>query len=824
MLDNRVAICADDSRVFVFNSSDFSCDCNRQSSKFILPGEKEDPRTGGLMRRKTSVLALAISTLFITRAIATDWDYTSQGSQATELTGGYGAVGDPSSGYVYNDGEGDYSYPVILDSGSSGFLMSETVTDEFNVPLQPGQTYTETGIGGSEVENVTDPLTAYYAPASDSDPDNTSTMTAYGTYTFESRQNDPLEGLVFFDVIGTPIIQNQVMVVNPNQSYNIVQDTLGFLTAETTLQSTDPVLPSKGLYHVPITWTNFVSGNPVPSEGDNPVVNGVTALGPNGTAVANNWLFDSGAQFTIISPTYAQQLGINMNDYTVQIQGEGVGSSIVTFDGFQITDIALPLSNGDRLVFNDPTVFVPVDTTLPAGLTGILGENLFMQATDEINPYTGEPEDTYNPLFSEWYLDGPGSQLVLYDPNSAYDIGEPTLVWTGGGTDNNWSTSGNWGGTALLTGDTLVFGGTTQLASNNDTTAGTEYTGITFNAGAGAFVITGNAIGLAGSVINNSTSLQTININLALQENATFNAASADLAVGGNISGTFSLTKTGSHTLTLSGTNSYTGPTDVSAGTLVIATPGAMPANSAVNIATSALMQLAPGIGHITLSSLSIASGGQLDINNNAVIINYGGGPDPIASIESWIAAGYADGSWTGDGIMSSAAQTNSQSYGIGYADSADAGNPAGLNGNQIEIMYTLLGDANLDGKVNGADFTILAANFNQGGKTWDQGDFNYDGDVNGADFTLLAQNFNRSATQSAVGAADLAAIEAFAAANGITLTNLPEPAGTVFIGLAILALGAARRQHPCLTVPRYSGGGKGADWTKVSNGFCRSV
>ena len=57
-------------------------------------------------------------------------------------------------------------------------------TDLFNVPLQPGQTYTETGIGGSEVENVTQPLIAYYAPASDADPDNTSTMTAYGTYTF----------------------------------------------------------------------------------------------------------------------------------------------------------------------------------------------------------------------------------------------------------------------------------------------------------------------------------------------------------------------------------------------------------------------------------------------------------------------------------------------------------------------------------------------------------------------------------------------------------------------------------------------------------------
>ena len=36
-------------------------------------------------------------------------------------------MANPSNGSVYNDGFGDYSYAVILDSGSSGFLMSETV-------------------------------------------------------------------------------------------------------------------------------------------------------------------------------------------------------------------------------------------------------------------------------------------------------------------------------------------------------------------------------------------------------------------------------------------------------------------------------------------------------------------------------------------------------------------------------------------------------------------------------------------------------------------------------------------------------------------------
>ena len=37
-------------------------------------------------------------------------------------------------------------------------------------------------------------------------------------------------------------------------------------------------------------------------------------------------------------------------------------------------------------------------------------------------------------------------------------------------------------------------------------------------------------------------------------------------------------------------------------------------------------------------------------------------------------------------------------SYGIGYADGAD-GAVAGLPSGEIEIMFTLLGDANLDGR-----------------------------------------------------------------------------------------------------------------------------
>ncbi|HEV3021447.1 MAG TPA: hypothetical protein VGX76_03235, partial [Pirellulales bacterium] len=150
------------------------------------------------------------------------------------------------------------------------------------------------------------------------------------------------------------------------------------------------------------------------------------------------------------------------------------------------------------------------------------------------------------------------------------------------------------------------------------------------------------------------------------------------------------------------------------------------------------------------IAALQLVGNGSLNVNNCAVFINYGSSADPIATIAGYLQSGYNGGLWNGAGIFSTAAAANSGSYGLGYADSADAGNPAGLPTQTIKIMYTLLGDADLNGIVNGVDFGIVSANFNKGVTGWDQGDFNYDGIVNGIDFAVLAANFNQGAVGTA--------------------------------------------------------------------------
>lgn len=142
------------------------------------------------------------------------------------------------------------------------------------------------------------------------------------------------------------------------------------------------------------------------------------------------------------------------------------------------------------------------------------------------------------------------------------------FTWQGNG--GNWSVGANWlGGTAPSgTGHILYFNGATQTSINNQLSS---VGGINFNAGAGAFTLTGNALTLTGDIVNNSASTQTISLDLALSGTSRiFNTRYGDLDVSGDISGSVMIFKEGLETLTLSGENTYTGITRILAGKLLL--------------------------------------------------------------------------------------------------------------------------------------------------------------------------------------------------------------------------------------------------------------
>lgn len=152
------------------------------------------------------------------------------------------------------------------------------------------------------------------------------------------------------------------------------------------------------------------------------------------------------------------------------------------------------------------------------------------------------------------------------------------------------------------------------------------------------------------------------------------------------------------------------------------------------------------------LSGTSPLAGHTLEIGKSTVFIGYPVGQSPLPLIQQYLRTGYNGGAWNGTGtagVITSAAAAANPKYAIGYADSAD-GTGINPNANTVELKYTLSGDANLDGSVNGADLSRLLGRYNQAsGQDWVHGDFNYDFAVNGADLSKLLGNYNQTAVTS---------------------------------------------------------------------------
>ena len=112
---------------------------------------------------------------------------------------------------------------------------------------------------------------------------------------------------------------------------------------------------------------------------------------------------------------------------------------------------------------------------------------------------------------------------------------------------------------------------------------------------------------------------------------------------------------------------------------------------------------------------------------------------------------------------------------------------------NDLLIMYTYGGDADMNGKLDGDDYMKLDQGFgNQTTFNWVNGDFNYDGKINGDDYFILDSNIGRQGTQFPGSGG----IDGVAAAGGLGISAVPEPASIGLLGVAATALLGRRRRR----------------------------
>lgn len=196
-------------------------------------------------------------------------------------------------------------------------------------------------------------------------------------------------------------------------------------------------------------------------------------------------------------------------------------------------------------------------------------------------------------------------------------VSAETRTWDGGGENDNWSTAGNWGGTAPVADDALVFAGTVRGTNVNDLADWTPFAGLTFNSGAGLFRLTGAPIILGGNIVNNGAAAHQINLGMELNATRTVNTASGNLILNGVLSGSGGLSKSGSSTLFLNGDSTYEGTTAINTGVIRISHPRALgSAAGGTTVASGHRLELAGGITVVDEAVTINGNGG----NNNGAL------------------------------------------------------------------------------------------------------------------------------------------------------------------------------------------------------------
>jgi autotransporter-associated beta strand protein len=207
--------------------------------------------------------------------------------------------------------------------------------------------------------------------------------------------------------------------------------------------------------------------------------------------------------------------------------------------------------------------------------------------------------------------------------------------------------------------------------------------------------MSGGSLTMTGGTLSGSGTL-----TAATGYNYNIQAGTIGMILGGSgRQGSVKLNKTGSAVAILSGANTYAGLTTVAGGALEL---GPAAQNCIFNL-------------------------GGADIQSGAIIFDYAGGADPIATIQSMLKASRDGGRWELEQFRDSTALATGLT--LGCFDNTATG--------QVKVMATYPGDFNLDGVVDNQDRAIWFANA-MTGATWQQGDANYDGVVDGRDRDLL--------------------------------------------------------------------------------------
>jgi hypothetical protein len=495
---------------------------------------------------------------------------------------------------------------------------------------------------------------------------------------------------------------------------------------------------------------------------------GIIAIADQGRALLGLPSLDGPSQtlprlYQLPSDAYHDITSGNNDGYSA-----GIGFDACTGWGTPVAQILIPdLAGGDTLtgqVFQDNNadgVYDGSDSPL-AGQTVYLDLNHDgVQDADDPTAVTDADGDF---TFAD-VLGGATSSILLADPSAGFVAVGSTAFSTSYGA----SQSVNDPQFPTAFSDTSGSAAYTLALDSTATTVQISVNG-TLTYSAPASLAPSFSFSLTGT--GDSLTVDGTNGNPVPAGGITFTGATSgdNLSVLGTVSGddAFAVTSSsitfGSNPINFSNVSSLllnpgagTDSLEVDSGSVIIAAQnpglGILTRNfSSIALASDTSLVFADAAAHtdrmlVVTSAISIGAGATLDLGGNDMIIHNG----DLAALSGLLASGLNNGSWNGSGIASSAAASDATyrtALGI-LLNNAGAFGAANLfdgyapSSSDVLIKYTYYGDANLDGQVDGSDYTLIDNGFNNQLTGWQNGDFNYDSTVDGSDYTLIDNVYN---------------------------------------------------------------------------------
>jgi hypothetical protein len=654
---------------------------------------------------------------------------------------------------------------ATLDSGGQSHILSNLDYEAYDFAGAGREgTAVSTAIGASGQEDllVSDPVGVFAAGLGNvpvSGGTGTMPNTAFkGQYNVSTLSAEP--GSVLPNIVGLPMFHDYAVDIRNRQTYrrtiggnsyrgpNIVMNPIGSgpnypLKITLTLQDANGAAASAPTFIPSLSnFNNWLDDPNTPTFWTFPFAKAdVSHTG--GSRTDQRFLFDTGAQVSVVSEQLADILGFDVGtdvpDFVVPVLGVG---GVIQVPGFYMNSLNIPATGGS-LNFNNVPVLVLniVDPGTGPGsfVPGIIGMNLFHDRDLNVNLSSFDPfVRVSNPLTEQWSVDAAG----------------------------NWSNADNWtlGVPDVADAKANFIGAITAprtVVVDTDHTLGS----MKFN-NASTYTIQGpGRLSLSSttgpSTIDVQQGSHVVSANLSFDDSNTINVnAGSGLSLSGD-------TASPAATVTKQGF----GPLSMKAIRL-----------DRLNVYAGTVNVIAAGNDSNTsvVKTLDV-NGGVLNIADAKFIVDYTGAT-PLSDVRS--------------DLSTSQITTSLANRVVGYAEASAIGvstfGGVSVDASAVLLRATLAGDTDLNGNVNFADLLKVAQTYGTSG-FWQDGDFDYDGAIGFADLLKTAQNYGLSllADGGLAGTVDAAR---FAADWQLALSMVPEPTSIVAV-VAMSALSLRRRR-----------------------------